>query len=91
MNSFLKIMVFKLQNCAPCEELSSYLDSDEVDVLRDSIQTFYAEEDLPIFKQHRVSGTPQVIVVYNGVVFDRAKGYEACVNLIKRLLLVVGE
>lgn len=82
MNISLKL--FKLPNCEPCSELSTFLDT--VEQIKPMITTYITPDDLPMFKQHRVSGAPQLILMQGHMELHRARGYDACVDLINRII-----
>ncbi len=86
MHSNVKILLFKLQNCDPCTQLADFINTGEMEALRPSIDQYLASDDISPFKKYRVSGAPQVVILQNGLELQRAKGFDDCVGLLRRVL-----
>jgi len=85
METNTKILMFKLPDCDPCAQLTSWIETEAKEVV-DLITQYTTPDDLPMFKAKRVSGAPQIIVMQGEIELHRAKGFDGCVDLIKRII-----
>lgn len=86
MDTNIKILLFKLQNCEPCTQLTEFINTEEVKQIKSMVTEYMAPKDLHMFKAKRVSGAPQMIIMQGEIELHRAKGFDDCVDLIKRVL-----
>lgn len=85
MDNGIKILLFKLQNCEPCTQLTDFINTESKQI-KSMITEYIAPQDLHMFKAKRVSGAPQLIITQGDIELHRAKGFDGCVDLIRRVL-----
>jgi len=86
MDANIKVLLFKLENCAPCAQLSNFMNTEKVRKIKGMVVEYMAPDDIQMFKQFRVSGAPQIIITQGGLELQRAKGFDDCASLINRVL-----
>ncbi len=78
------IIVFKLDNCSPCTQLTEKMKT--LDLSEFNVQHVLASDNLPLFKKHRVSGAPTVIIFDGDKQISRATGYESSLEVLKEAI-----
>ena len=80
----MEVLIFKLENCSPCSQLENKMGSLNLSNL--NIKQYLAPYDLPMFKKHRVSGAPSIVVLQDGIEVGRYKGADPCFDALRELI-----
>ena len=86
MHTNIKILLFKLQNCSPCTQLTEFMNTEGGRKIKSLVVEYMSPQGIQMFQQFRVSGAPQIVITQGAMELHRARGFDDCADLIKRVL-----